>query len=135
MDRVVNRNKGSKLERTIRDATRSILSVHESVWRTPGTRTSSPSNFDYQIRIEEGKEVPFGPIYYLSEKEFSALREYLDRMLAEGKIAKSDANMGACIIFLSKPNLKLRLCVDYRQLNAVTIKVLYSLPLMEELGD
>jgi hypothetical protein len=38
---------------------------------------------DYQIRIKEGKEVQFGPIYHLSEKELGALREYLDRMLAE----------------------------------------------------
>jgi hypothetical protein len=34
--------------------------------------------FDHQIRIKEGKEVPFGPIYHLSEKELGALREYLD---------------------------------------------------------
>jgi hypothetical protein len=59
--------------------------------------------FDHQIRIKEGKEVPFGPIYYLSEKELGALREYLDRMLAEGKITESDANMGVPIIFVPKP--------------------------------
>jgi hypothetical protein len=29
--------------------------------------------FDHQIRIKEGKEVPFGPIYHLSEKELGAL--------------------------------------------------------------
>jgi hypothetical protein len=34
--------------------------------------------FDYQIQIKEGKEVPFGPIYHLSEKELGALREFLD---------------------------------------------------------
>jgi hypothetical protein len=34
--------------------------------------------FDHQIRIKEGKEVPFRPIYLLSEKELGALREYLD---------------------------------------------------------
>jgi hypothetical protein len=30
--------------------------------------------FDYQIPIKEGKEVPFGLIYHLSEKELRALR-------------------------------------------------------------
>jgi hypothetical protein len=56
-------------------------------------------------------------------------------MLAEGKITESDANMGAPIIFVPKRNGKLRLCVDYRGLNAVTIKDPYPLPLMDELRD
>jgi hypothetical protein len=55
----------------------------------------------------EGKEVPFGSIYHLSEKELRALSEYLDQMLAQGKITESDANMGAPIIFVPKPNGKL----------------------------
>jgi hypothetical protein len=91
--------------------------------------------FDHQIRIKGGKEVPFGPIYHLLEKELGALREYLDCMLAQGKITESDANMGASIIFLAKPNKKLRLCVDYRELNAITTKDPYLLPLIDELRD
>jgi hypothetical protein len=84
--------------------------------------------FDHQIQIKEGKEVPFCPIYYLSEKELGALQEYLDRKLAQGKITESNANMGAPIIFVPKQNRKLQLCVDYRGLNAVTLKDPYPLP-------
>jgi hypothetical protein len=53
-------------------------------------------------------------------------------MLEKGKIMESDANMGAPIIFIPKPNGKLRLCVDYRKLNTVTIKDPFTLPLMDE---
>jgi hypothetical protein len=56
-------------------------------------------------------------------------------MLAQGKITESDANMGALIIFVLKPNGKFRLCVDYGGLNAVIIKDPYPLPLMDELRD
>jgi hypothetical protein len=56
-------------------------------------------------------------------------------MLAQGKITESNANMGAPIIFVPKPNGKLRLCVDYQGLNVVTIKDPYPLPLIDELRD
>jgi hypothetical protein len=56
-------------------------------------------------------------------------------MLVRGKIAESDANMGAFRIFVPKPNGKLQLYVNYRKLNTVTIKDPYPLPLMDELRD
>jgi hypothetical protein len=68
--------------------------------------------FNHQIQIKEGKEVPFGLIYHFSEKQLRALREYLDRMLEQGKITEFNANMGAPIIFVPKLNGKLRLCVN-----------------------
>jgi hypothetical protein len=56
-------------------------------------------------------------------------------MLAQGKIAKSKVNMGTPIIFVSKPNRKLRLCMNYERLNAVTVKDPYPLPLINKLRD
>lgn len=92
-------------------------------------------NFDHAIDVVEGKQPPFGPIYSLSQKELEVLREYLDRMIAQGKIQPSKSPAGAPILFVPKPNGKLRLCVDYRALNDVTIKNRYPLPLMNELRD
>jgi hypothetical protein len=97
-------------------------------------KPSTYQTFDHQIQIK-GKEASFGPIYHLSEKGLGALREYLDSMLAQEKIAKSDANIGVFIIFVPKPNGKFQLCVDYRKLNAVTIKDPYPLLLVYELRD
>ena len=92
-------------------------------------------NFDHAIDITEGKQPPFGPIYSLSQKELEVLREYLDRMIAQGKIQPSKSPAGAPILFVPKPNGKLRLCMDYRALNDVTIKNRCPLPLMNELRD
>ena len=80
-------------------------------------------NFDHAIDIIEGKQPPFGPIYSLSQKALEVLREYLDRMIAQGKIQPSKSPAGAPILFVPKPNGKLRLCVDYRALIDVTIKI------------
>jgi hypothetical protein len=56
-------------------------------------------------------------------------------MLEQGKLTESNANMGVPIIFVPKPNGKLRVFVDYRGLNVVTIKDSYPLLLMNELWD
>src|SRR6266436_5036972 len=83
----------------------------------------------------DGKQAPFGPIYSLSQHELGVLRKYQDKMIAQGKIKPSKYAAGAPILFVPKPNGKLRLCVDYRGLNNVTIKNCYALPLMNELLD
>ena len=89
--------------------------------------------FDHTIEILPGKEVPFGPIYPLSEPQKEVLREDLDRMISQGKITPSKSSTGARILFVPKKNGKLRLSVDYRGLDNVTVKNKYSLPLMDPL--
>src|SRR5260370_27514393 len=91
-------------------------------------------SFDHAIDMVDGKEPPWGPIYALSEKELGVLREYLDTMLKSGKIRPSKSPAGAPILFVPKKEGRgLRLCVDYRGLNKVTILNRYPLPLMHEL--
>ena len=74
-------------------------------------------------------------MFNLSEKELGVLQEYLDKMLEQGKIQPSKSPAGAGLMFIPKANGKLRLCVDYRKLNDITIRNSYSLHLMDELRD
>lgn len=91
--------------------------------------------WDHRINIQPGKEAPWGPIYSLSTKELQALDEWLKEKLAKGWIRKSTSSAGSPILFVPKPNGKLRLVVDYRRLNEVTIKNRYPLPNIEESQD
>ena len=50
-------------------------------------------------------------------------------------IRKSQSFAGHSILFVSKKDEELRLCVDYRKLNEITIKNRYSLLNIEELQD
>ena len=75
---------------------------------------------------------PFGPVYNLSMSELETLRGYLDENLANGFIVPSSSPVGSSILFVKKKNGSLRLCVDYRELNAVTIKNRYSLFLISQ---
>ena len=75
-------------------------------------------------------------MYSLSELELKALREFLNSALKSGKISSSRSSADALILFVSKPEGRgLRLCVDYRGLNKITIRNRYPLPLMNELRD
>ena len=93
-------------------------------------------SYDCKIDLKEGETAPWGPIYPLSEKELQTLREWLKEMLQTGKIQRSTSPAGSPILFVPKPNGKgLRLCVDYRALNCITIPNRYPLPLRQELQD
>ncbi|KAJ1578391.1 hypothetical protein NDA11_005217 [Ustilago hordei] len=91
--------------------------------------------YDHQIPLEEGKSPPFGPIYSLSEHELKTLRGYLEENLAKGFISPSDSPAASPILFVKKKDGSLRLCVDYRGLNRITIRNRYPLPLIDELLD
>ena len=91
--------------------------------------------FDHANDIKPDQQPPWGPIYPLSEKQLKALRTYLDDMLAQGKISRIKSPAGAPILFVPKPDSRLRLVVNYRGLNKVTIHNKYLIPMMTELKD
>ena len=90
---------------------------------------------DLSIELQEGNQPPYGPLYPLSPAELELLREYLERSLAKGFIRPSKSPAGAPILFAPKKDGTLRLCVDYRGLNKVTVKNRYPLPLISEIMD
>ena len=90
---------------------------------------------DHHIHLEEGSKPVFGPIYNLSETELQVLKEYIDENLRKRFIRPSTSPFGAPVLFVKKPDGSLRLCVDYRALNSMTIKNWYPLPLISELLD
>ena len=87
----------------------------------------------YEILLELGKRLTHQPIYVLSEKEFEILRNYIDKNLRKGFIRPSTSSAGYPIFCALKKDGKLRLRVDYQQLNAITIKNQYGLEVISEL--
>ena len=91
--------------------------------------------YDCPIELQVGEHPPFGPIYGLSESELEALRIYLASNLVKGFIQPSKSPAEAPILFVKKKDGSLRLCVDYRGLNKVTVRNRYPLPLIPALLD
>ena len=77
---------------------------------------------DHAIELKLGTEPPYMRMYNMSPAELKALEEYLDEALAKGWIRESKSPAGAPILFVPRKSGELRLCVDYRGLNAITIK-------------
>jgi hypothetical protein len=78
------------------------------------------------------KEVPWGPLYGMSRDELLVLRKTLTELLDKNWIRASSSPGGAPVLFVRKPGGGLRFCVDYRALNAITLKDRYPLPLIRE---
>ena len=90
---------------------------------------------DHRIDLVDGSSPVFGPIYNLSETELKTLKEYIETSIAKGIIRPSKSPFGSPVLFTKKPDGSLRMCVDYRALNRMTIKNRYPLPLISELLD
>ncbi|GLB39530.1 putative coprinopsis cinerea okayama7 130 [Lyophyllum shimeji] len=91
--------------------------------------------YDIAIDLEEGKTPPFGPIYSLAQDERQILFKYIEEQLQKGYIRRSTSSAASPILFIRRKTGDLRLCIDYRGLNAITKKNRYPLPLTADLLD
>ena len=78
--------------------------------------------YDCPIDLQPGKEPPWGPSYNFSPLELKALKDYIEEHLVNGFIRHSKSPTGAPIFFVKKKDGFLRLVVDYRSLNKVTLR-------------
>ncbi len=86
--------------------------------------------YDCAIDLLPGKSPPKGKLYYLSIPEREAMEKYISDSLAAGFIRPSSSPAGAGFFFVGKKDGSLRPCIDYRELNNITVKNTYPLPLM-----
>ena len=80
----------------------------------------------------EGKAPTWDPLYSMSANELKVLKAYIKKMVDKGFIRASSSSVASPVLFAKKPDRRLRFCVDYQTLNAITIKNCYPLPLVKE---
>ena len=76
-----------------------------------------------------------GSIYILFYTKLEIIRNYLDKNLKKSFIQKIKIIVEFLILFILKKNKKLRLCVNYRKLNIITVKNKYLLSNIRKLQD
>lgn len=90
---------------------------------------------DHRIELIPGSSPPSRPTIRLSATELAELKKQLTELEAAGFIRPSKSPFGAPILFVKKKDGTMRMCVDYRALNRITIKNSYPLPRVDELFD
>ena len=90
---------------------------------------------EFTIDLILGTEPISIPPYRMAPAELRELKAQLEELLSKGFIRPSISPWGAPVLFVKKKDGSLRLCIDYRQLNRVTIRNQYPLPRIDELFD
>jgi hypothetical protein len=73
--------------------------------------------------------------YRMAPAELRELKVQLQELLDKGFIRPSSSPWGAPVLFVKKKDGTMRMCIDYRELNKVTIKNKYLLPRIDDLLD
>jgi hypothetical protein len=84
--------------------------------------------------IDENAKPPSRPLYPMAPSELEALQEELAHLAKHRRIQTSNSNFGAPVFYVKQKG-KLRLVIDYRGVNQNTVKVMATIPNIQELFD
>ena len=87
------------------------------------------------IKLGDDRQPLYGFIYSLEPVEVETLKTYIENNLANSFIKRFKSPAKALLLFDKKPDGSLRLCMDYRDFNNLTIRNWYLLPLVRESLD
>ncbi|GJY49733.1 putative reverse transcriptase domain-containing protein [Tanacetum coccineum] len=90
---------------------------------------------EFQIDLVPGTALVARAPYRLAPSEMKELSEQLQELSDKGFIRPSSSPWGAPVLFVKKKDGSFRMCIDYRELNKLTVKNRYPLPRIDDLFD
>ncbi|KAJ9539016.1 hypothetical protein OSB04_031749 [Centaurea solstitialis] len=94
-----------------------------------------PRQVEFHIDLVPGAGRIAKSPYRLAPSEMQELSNQLQELLDKGFIRPSSSPWGAPVLFVKKKDGSFRMCIDYRELNKITIKNRYPLPRIDDLFD
>ena len=88
---------------------------------------------DFQIELAPRTEPISKAPYRMAPLELKELKVQMEELVNKGFVRPSTSPWGAPVLFVKKIYGSLRLCIDYRELNKVTIQNQYPLPRIDDL--
>ncbi|GKD98521.1 putative reverse transcriptase domain-containing protein [Tanacetum coccineum] len=90
---------------------------------------------EFQINLVPGATPVAQAPYRLAPSEMKELAEQLQELTDKGFIRPSSSPWGAPVLFAKKKDGSFRMCIDYKELNKLTVKNLYPLLRIDDLFD
>ncbi|GJU28496.1 reverse transcriptase domain-containing protein [Tanacetum coccineum] len=90
---------------------------------------------EFQIDLIPGAASVARAPYRLAPSEMKELSDQLKELSDKGFIRPSSSPWGAPVLFVKKKDGSFRMCIDYRELNKLTVKNRYPLPRIDDLFD
>ncbi|XP_042044219.1 uncharacterized protein LOC121789968 [Salvia splendens] len=112
----------------------SILLENEAIFMEPVTLPPQREQ-DHKIVLKDGSDAVNIRPYKYAAKQKDVIEAMIAEMLNSGVIRHSESPFASPIVLVKKKNSSWRMCVDYRVLNAITVKDKYPIPVIEELLD
>ena len=104
----------------------------------PDVFTNKPGRtkkLTHKIQIKDGtRPIQVGP-YRCAPKRREIIEENINDMLKEGIITPSKSPWASPVVLAPKKDGTLRFCIDYRKLNAITVKDAYPIPRIDDTLD
>jgi hypothetical protein len=111
-----------------------LLKEYESVFSDPIVGQYHASTPEC-IQLKPASAPPNRPPFRLSLPERQEVEKQVKELLETGRIVPSSSSYGAPVLFVPKPDGSLRMCIDYRELNKLTVRNKYPLPRIDDLMD
>jgi hypothetical protein len=112
-----------------------IVSEYLDVFPADITSLPLEREIEFSIYLIPGAEPVSVAPYRMSPLELKELKSQLEELIQKHFIRPSVSPWGAPVLLVKKKDGSMRLCIDYRQLNKVTIKNKYPLPRIDDLLD
>ncbi|GKC86413.1 putative reverse transcriptase domain-containing protein, partial [Tanacetum coccineum] len=94
-----------------------------------------PRQVEFRIDLIPGAKPVARAPYHLARSKMKELSKQLQELLEKGFIRPSSSLWGAPMLFVKKKDGSFGMCIDYRELNKLTIKNRYPLPRIDDLFD
>ena len=118
-----------------RTRVRVLLLDNKDLMRTSLPGPNQLPNQRQVIPLTPGSMPTNRPMFRYSPQEVQEMNRQVSELLQAGMVTKSTSPFGAPILFVKKKDGTLRMCVDYRGLNKITIPNKYPLPRIDDLLD